>query len=357
LQTFEPVEEMLMSQIANAIRILTVFVITVIAACIVQRKWGSKGLLWVWIASVVVTMGATLSPLFYKYGLPKTHELFAIAFLGAFVLVGIALVSGGAVWFIAVLGPHPPQIASAEVNYFPYTLPIGKLEDTYGLAGILRRYHELLATFLTDLDTALASTLFNPYRPRLRDHLRSFRVYSPSYLRQVRADSRQFRQVPNALMRDLAGADVVLGELEMLTAAQLSAIEECHRANVRRLRQRSIFRWSWQGVIPILGLLGGALVSLGHIAEKIGGVQPSDFWPLIRGINLTGANLQSFIILEGIVFLGLVAVALITNFITFLPILRRAQAFEDILTIAKAYRKGLGETTKPSAEPSLTVTR
>jgi hypothetical protein len=37
----------------------------------------------------------------------------------------------------------------------------------------------------------------------------------------------------------------------------------------------------------------------------------------------------------------------IGNPMTFFPILRRVQAFEDILTIAKAYCKGESGTTKP----------
>jgi hypothetical protein len=47
---------------------------------------------------------------------------------------------------------------------------------------------------------------------------------------------------------------------------------------------------------------------------------------------------------------------LVVNFLIFLPILNRVQAFEDILTIAKTYRKGPSEATKPSAVPSLAVT-
>jgi hypothetical protein len=354
LQTFEPVEEMLMSQIPPSIEVIGASVMTVVAAIIVQRKFGSKRVLYVWLASAVIftgyilTKGYILSPLSTRETLFMAMHLFIPLFLIFIMLFGML------VWTVIQIVPPPKHLSSTKINYFPYTLPIGKLEDTYGLAGILRRYHELLATFLTDLDTALASTLFNPYQSMYRDFLRSLQMYFPSYLRQARADSRQFKQVPNALMKDLAGADVVLAELETLTAAQLSAIEECHRVNVRRLRQRSIFRWSWPGGIAILG---SALVSLGAAAEKVGGVKPSDFWPLIKGINLMGTDPQSFIILMAMSCLGIVALFFITNFIFFLPILRRVHAFEDILTIAKAYRKGLGETTKPSAEPSLTVTR
>ena len=59
------------------------------------------------------------------------------------------------------------------------------------------------------------------------------------------------------------------------------------------------------------------------------------------------------IVLYGLV---LVMVFFIINIMTFRPALRRVQAFEDILTIAKAYRKGPSEATKPPAELSLTVT-
>jgi hypothetical protein len=47
---------------------------------------------------------------------------------------------------------------------------------------------------------------------------------------------------PNPLIRAPEAEDV-LAELDTLTTAQLSAIEECHRMNVRRLRQGSIVGW------------------------------------------------------------------------------------------------------------------
>jgi hypothetical protein len=352
LQTFEPVEEMLMSQIHPFIQLIVAGVMTMVAAIIVQRKFGSKRVLYVWLASTVIFNGYVFA-MFYIHSPHSTRETLFIA-MHQFIPVSLPLIMffGVFAWIGSGIVSPPKHLSSSEVNYFPYTLSIGKLEDTYGLAGILRRYHELLATFLTDLDTALGSTPFNPYQPMYRDFLRSFQTFFASYRHQARADYRQFRQVPNALMKELAGADAVLAELETLTAAQLSAIEECHRVNVRRLRQRSIFRWTWQGVIA----LGGALVGLEAAAEKVGGVKPSDFWPLIRAINFAEPNFQLFIILDVIFPLALLPIVFITSFITFLPILRRVQAFDDILTIAKAYRKGLGETTKPSAELSLTAT-
>jgi hypothetical protein len=44
-------------------------------------------------------------------------------------------------------------------------------------------------------------------------------------------------------------------------------------------------------------------------------------------------------------------IGLLTNLLAFSPILTRVQVFEDLLTIAKAYRKGASEATKPPAEP------
>ena len=169
-----------MDQIPSSIRVLIALIIVVIAAALAQRKWGSKALLWVWIASTVIIMGATVFWIFYEHGLPSAQELFQhlfrVAFLVTFLFVEITVASAEVIWLVAVLGPRPPHDSSIEVNYFPYNLPIGKLEDTYGQAGILRRYHEVLTTFMTDLDKALASTLFNPYRPMLRYLLSSFPV-------------------------------------------------------------------------------------------------------------------------------------------------------------------------------------
>jgi len=337
-----------MDQIPSSIRVLIALIIVAIAATMAQRKWGSKALLWVWIASAVTITGATLSWVFYKHGLPSAQELcqhpFAFALLSASLFMGVAFASGGVIWGVAAFGPHPPQDSSTEIDYFPFDMPTGKLEDTYGLAGILARYHELLATFTTSLDTALASTPFNPYLFPPRAFLRGFRMYLPSFIRQARVSSRQFDRVPNALARDLAGAATVLAELETLTAAQLSAIEECHRVNVRRLRQRTILTW---GKITVVCAASGT--AIGYIVgavEKVAGVKPDDLWPLISDINLTGANLQSNITRGVIYALVMVLFFFVINIMTFLPILRRVQAFEDILTIAKAYCKAESGTTK-----------
>jgi hypothetical protein len=355
LYTFEWVEERLMDQIPGLIMALSVYVLVAIVATIAQRTWGSKSLFWVWIASAVTITGAILFWSFYQHGfpLPSTRQqLFALAIVSVFLFMVAAFASALAIWFAAVFGPRPPQDSSTEVNYFPFNMPLGKLEETDGLAGILRRYQELLAIFATALDSALDSTPFHPYLPLWRALPRIFRSYLPGFTRQARASSRQFEQAPNALMRDLAGADVVLAELETLTPAQLSAIEECHRVNVKRLGQRSFLSWNWRsGVAVSVAAIG----SLAIAAEKVAGVKPSDLWALMSGITLTGITLQSniLILLYGSVMLML---GVILNIMTFRPALRRVQAFEDILTIAKAYRKGSSEAIKPPAELSLTVT-
>jgi hypothetical protein len=359
LQTFEWVEEMLMGQIPSSIRGLIALVIVVIVATLAQRKWGPKALWWVWFASAGIITTVTVAWIFYKHGLPSTQALFQHAFvlslLVAYLLSGVLFATGGVIWWVAVLGPRPAQDSSAEVNYFPFELPTGGLEDTYGLAGILRRYDELLKTFSTSLDTALASTPLNPYLSPPRAFLRGFRIYHPSFLRQARVSRSRFDRVPSALARDLAGASTVLAELETLTTAQLSAIEECHRVNVRRLRRRTILGWPWGTIAVVCAACAAAITSVVSAAEKVAGVKPSDLWPLIRDATLTGVTLQSnlIIVLYGLVML---LMFLLINIWTFLPALRRAQAFEDILTIAKAYRKGPSETTKPSAQPAMTVT-
>ena len=255
-----------MDQITGLIMALIPFVLVAIVAVIVQRKWGSKSLFWVWIASAVIITGAILFWSFYQHGFPvpsTRQQLFTVAIVVAivsvFLFMAAAFGSALAIWFAAVYGPRPPQDPSTEVNYFPFNMPLGKLEETDGLAGILRRYQELLSIFATALDSALDSTPFHPYLPLWRALPRIFRSYLPSFTRQAKVSSAQFDRAPNALMRDLAGADVVLAELETLTAAQLSAIEECHRVNVKRLRQRSLLRWNWRSGVAVLVAAIGSL--------------------------------------------------------------------------------------------------
>ena len=340
-----------MDQIPSDINVVVALVIVFIAAMLAQRKWGSKALWWVWIASAVVITGAILSWAFYKYGLPSAEEffqrLFPFALLVTYLFSGVAFASGAVIWWVAVFGPRPLQDSSAEVNYFPFDLPTGKLQDTHGLPGILRRYHELLATFTIALDAALASTPFNSYEPVSRGLRHIFHSYLPGYLRQARVSGRQFRRVPNALTMDLAGAHVVLAELETLTAAQLSAIEECHRVNVRRLRQRTIIGWPW-GKIAVVCATCGAMISFGvNAVEQVTGVKPSDLWPLVSGLTFTWADLRSGTIQFVIYSFILLVLFFTVNPMTFFPILQRVQAFEDILTIAKAYCKGESGTNKP----------
>jgi hypothetical protein len=351
-----------MGEISSFILVILAFVLVAIVAARVRRKWGSRSLLWVWIASAFIITGTILFWIFYQLGfpLPSTRqEFFAIVIDIASVLMATAVTSGIAVCFSAIFGP-PTQASSSEINYFPFNLPMGKLEDTYGLTGILRKYQELLSTFLIALDSALGLTPFNPYLRQPRAFLRGFRSYLPSFVRQARVSSHQFDRAPNALMRDLAGADGVLAELETLTPAQLSAIEECHRVNTRRLRQRSILRRDWWGKIAVVCTAAVPAISyLAIVVEKVAGKKPDDLWPVISGITFTMADLQLRIILGVIsilVILVLFLMSIAISIMTFLPALRRVQAFEDILTIAKAYRKGASEAIKPPAELSLTVT-
>jgi hypothetical protein len=346
---------MRMDQIPSSIRELIALVIVVIVATLVQRKWGPKALWWVWFTSAGIITGVTVAGIFYKHGLPSAQELrehlFTLALVVTYLLSGVVVATGGVIWFVAVLGPRPAQESSADVNYFPYELPTGRLEDTSGLAGILARYHELLATFGTSLDAALDSTPFNPYLSPPRAFLKGFRIYHPNLVRQSRVSRSQFDRVPNALARDLAGASTVLAKLERLTAAQYSAIEECHRANVRRLRRRTILGWPWGKIAVVCAACGTLITSAVAAAEKVAGVKPSDLWPFIRDAILAWDTLRPNLI---IVLYGLVMVLMffIINIWTFLPALRRVQAFEDILTIAKAYCQGDSGTTKPQLSQS-----
>jgi hypothetical protein len=94
-------------------------------------------------------------------------------------------------------------------------------------------------------------------------------------------------QVPSILAFDLTGDEGVLAELETLTPAQLSAIEACHRMNVRRLRQRSILGWNWRSKLTALV---GAIVALVSAAEYVGILKFKgiDLWSVIGGITIWG---------------------------------------------------------------------
>jgi hypothetical protein len=187
---------------------LIVLVLVAIVAIIVQRKWGPRRLLWVWIASAVITTSAILFWFSYNYGSPISgtrQQILSRVVLSIGAFIGVAIIFGMEVGLVAIFGPRPPQSASAEVNHFSFDMPLGRLENTDGLTGILRRYQEPLSIFATALDTALGSTPLNPYQSIPRSILRSYRRYSPSFLRQARVSSDQFDQVPNALMTQVQG--------------------------------------------------------------------------------------------------------------------------------------------------------
>jgi hypothetical protein len=332
-----------MDEIRAPITVAIVAIITVL----VQRKWGRKGFLWGLLVSAGIATSGNVLWVLYEFGFPNTRPvLFIFVVILYFVL--IAGVSGLVILCVVAFAPCLLQDSSTEVNHFPFNLPTGKLENTYGLQGILRKYHELLDTFAIAFDTAFGSALDHPHRPVLREFFRSFAVHHASYMRQAGPFYRQFDRVPDALMKALAGADAVLAALDVLTTAQLSAIEECHRINTRLVKQQRF------NVSPIIDgiqknklLIAIAAAVLGFFGvQKMGDVQP-----LISGINFTWADIA-------IVSLGLATLTIVYlfNILTFIPILRRLQAFEDLLTIAKAYRKGSAETTTPSIAPLLTAT-
>lgn len=123
--------------------------------------------------------------------------------------------------------------------------------------------------------------------------------------------------------------------------------------NIRRLRQRSIFRWEWWAKLTAVGATFVTVVGYGvDVLDTVAGVKPGDLWPHIKNIDLTAVTFRSNFTLWGVTFLVMVAIFFIINRITFAPALRRVTAFEDILTIAKAYRKGDSDTNKPSVERS-----
>jgi hypothetical protein len=331
----------------SSVEPLVTLVVVGVAATITQRKCGWKGVRVVWLASTTIWTGYWIAWFCLNSSLPARETLLGSLRLLALFFPTFAALFGLVVWIVSALVSPPKRGAVSEANYFPFNAPAGKREDTPGMTGILPRYQELLATFATALDEALASTPVNPYQSIPRAFLVSFRTWSPSFLRQAHAASKELAQAPNALARDLAGAAAVLAELDTLTPAQFAAIEECHRVNMKRLRERSIFRWSLQGKIAALI---ATLVSLAGVVEQVGGVKASHVLPLLKGVSLMGTDLQSSIIRTALGLLVAVLMFFVINFLTFLPILARVRAFEDILTIAKAYRKGLGEGVNPAVE-------
>jgi hypothetical protein len=200
-------------------------------AVIVQRKFGSNWLWVAWLAPAIVYTGFLLTQV--DYNVHSISSRLVLSFAASQFVFG-SLFSGVVVWHTAVwFGPRPPSAASNGMSDLPLTVSAGKLEDEHGLAGILGRYQKLLVTYATAL--ARMPPTLNPYPSVLRAFLSAFRGFSPSSMRRARERVRQMGQVPNILAIDLTGAEDVLAELETLTTAQLSAIEECHRMNVRRL--------------------------------------------------------------------------------------------------------------------------
>ncbi len=304
-----------------------------IVTAIVQRKFGSKWLWVVWLAPAVMHTGFLLTRIDYNaYSVISGPVLWFAA--SQFVFTSIF--TGMAVWNTAVwFGPRSPSAASNGMSDLPLPVPAGKLEDEHGLTGILGRYQRLLTTYTTALDAAS----IHPYPSLPRVFLGAFRAFSPSSVRQDLERGRQMGQVPNILALDLTGAKDVLAELETLTIAQLSAIEECHRTNVRRLRQRLIFeriRGNW---VTLIGVISSLVLAAEHVGVLK--LKDIDLWHLMSGIIVMGADIRAAIFQGIICALAIMLIAFVSDGIRSLPILQRLRAFEDILTIAKAYRKGL----------------
>jgi hypothetical protein len=329
--------------------ILAAAAIVGLVAFIVQRKLSSK---WLRVACLTVTCLAP--PVMYTSFLLTrvdytVHALISYPVL-RFAAANLRLWSafcGVFVWHtVATFGPRPVTSGANGT-------PSGLLEDGRGLTGILRRYDALLKTYNTALDAADP----NPFPLVGQAVLVWFRGFSPSSVRLAREQRRQIGPLPNIniLVRDLTGAECVLAELEALTPAQLSAIEACHHVNVRRLHRRSIFGWGWRSKLAMLIAVAAGLVSA---AEYVGVLKwkDIDLWSFISGITLMGTDTPSIIARSVIIGFLVMLVWCLRNGVYFLPRLQRLWAFEDILTIAKAYRKGDSETTKPSAKPSLTAT-
>ena len=123
---------------------------------------------------------------------------------------------------------------------------------------------------------------------------------------------------------------MVLGKLGELTTAQLSAIEVCHRINLGRLRQRFLV-WIPQAVF--ISAMVGLIPTIEKVSQAVG-ITWADIWSSIIASGAWRRNWPIFIFPAA----GFV-VGTILNFITFGPLLGRLQAFDAMLTIAKAYRQ------------------
>ena len=107
-----------MDQIPGLVIALIALVIVSIVAALAQPKWRSKGLLWIWLASAVIITGTQWFWISYQHGFPHPstrQEFFAVALVTAFLFVMVALASGMAVWFGAILGSRSQQASSEDI--------------------------------------------------------------------------------------------------------------------------------------------------------------------------------------------------------------------------------------------------
>jgi hypothetical protein len=102
-QTFEPVEEVLVDQIPNAIEQLIARVIVMIVAIIMQRKLGSEELLYVWFASAGILTSINVARDYYSTSSLNTGQS---VFVAAYFLIIFTFISGMLVWLARVLGPR-----------------------------------------------------------------------------------------------------------------------------------------------------------------------------------------------------------------------------------------------------------
>jgi hypothetical protein len=303
-------------------------------AFLVQRTWGSRWLWLVWLMPALLFTAFLLTRVDYT-----TQTLFSRPVLG-FALAYftfMSLFAGEVVWCIALwFGSDVPSTAAETAA--------GPMVDRRGLTGITRCYERLLTIY----ESALQKAPINPYPSIPRAVCLTLRGFLPSTVRQARRRVRHMGDVPNILPLDLTGAEDVLAEVDALTPVELAAIETCHRLNVRRLRQRSVMGWGWSSKLARLVAATAVLVSA---AEYVGllKLKNIDAWSLLSGITLWGTDTPS--VLAKSVSAGVIVMLLlfIMNGFHFLPIFQRLQAFEDILSIAKAYRTGVAGTPKPAA--------
>jgi hypothetical protein len=303
-------------------------VLVVMGAIFVQRKFGWKGLLVVWLGSTVLATGFYVT--WYCLTSPLSlRETLANALTLALVLLPMFLFfSGILLWIIAIVVPPP-----SERGHFPPIRPLGRLEDMHELPSVPWRYQELLTAYAETCKKAVI-------RP-------SFRAYFPSYIRQNSILTRQSWHVPNIIMRDFVAAEAVLTELGEITPAQLSALEAYHQINLKHVKRRliplKVAVWS----LPTTVLaFSKALPNLITALEKRGMIvtlQWDAVWPSVLAFGTQSSNWGIIGFISGII-LGLIAVT-----ITAWWMQHRLEAFGNILTVALAYRRKESKTT-PSLE-------